>query len=306
MAAHPLDRISLQQLRYLIAVADARTWARAADELGVTVSALSQGLGELEKRTGLALFERAGRQRKLRADAGPVLVFARKVLAQRSDFERELQRRVTGAAGELRLGMVDSAALIVLPRALEEFAAQFPEVGLRVKVGVSDDLCSALERAELDLAVVVANAAAARPALATHGLVNEAFAVYRPTSRSDQRPTAADWVGYPSGSRTRSLIDQAWQRRWGHEPRVVAESVNPDVLARLVQLGIGWGVLPRVTGDALGLSAWSQRPLLKRPLVAAWRDDAEWDPRREAFLALAAKLAVAGPGGSRSPALTRS
>ena len=315
-AHNQIDRVSFQQLRYLLAVVDHPTWADAADDLGVTASALSQGLAELERRTGTALFERLGRQRILRDDARPVVDFARRVVAQHHDFERELDRRRRGAGGELRLGLVDSAALSVLPEAIREFRARHPTVRVLVKVGVSDDLIESLRNARLDLVVVVespaTSASVAAPDLHVEPLVKEAFNVYAPDADSSSSehaaPTTASWVGYPSGSRTRSLIDAALERRWRHAPRVVAESVNPEVLAQLVQLEIGWGVLPRLTGEQHGLTPWEPKALLLRPLASVWRLDAEWDPRREGFMSLARQRAQAGPGGTRSarrPALRR-
>ena len=70
--ARALPDISLRQLEYLVAVADAPTWSVAAERVGVSPSALSQGLGELERRIGVSLFEPDGRRRVLRA---PLLAF---------------------------------------------------------------------------------------------------------------------------------------------------------------------------------------------------------------------------------------
>jgi len=65
--------LTVQQLDYLVTVVDAPTWADAAARLGVTPSALSQGLAELERRVGVPLFERDGRRRVLSAGATPVV-----------------------------------------------------------------------------------------------------------------------------------------------------------------------------------------------------------------------------------------
>ena len=68
-----LPDLSIRQLEYLVAIADAPTWAVAASQVGVSPSALSQGLAELERRVGVDLFERHGRRRLLRPSALPVL-----------------------------------------------------------------------------------------------------------------------------------------------------------------------------------------------------------------------------------------
>ncbi|HJO20216.1 MAG TPA: LysR family transcriptional regulator, partial [Acidimicrobiales bacterium] len=83
-----LPNLTVQQLEYLVAAADAPTRAAAAAGLGVTPSALTQGLAELERRVGLPLFERRGRQTLLRPDAAEVLAHARRVVAATRDLAR--------------------------------------------------------------------------------------------------------------------------------------------------------------------------------------------------------------------------
>jgi len=77
----PMLQPSIQQLSYLVAVADAATFSDAAATIGVSTSALSQGLAELERRVGLDLFVREGRRQVLRDESAEVLAYARRVVA---------------------------------------------------------------------------------------------------------------------------------------------------------------------------------------------------------------------------------
>ena len=86
--ADPLD-IPLRQLEYLVAVADHPTWSSAATSLGVSASALSQGLADLERRLGVQLFERQGRRRVLTDLANPVLQHARTVHPEANGYRYE-------------------------------------------------------------------------------------------------------------------------------------------------------------------------------------------------------------------------
>ena len=81
-----LPNISVQQLDYLVAVHEASTWGDAATAVGVTPSALSQGLAELERRLGVALFDRDGRRRVPTEAAATVLDHAHAVLARTHDL----------------------------------------------------------------------------------------------------------------------------------------------------------------------------------------------------------------------------
>ena len=91
--------ISIRQLEYLVAVADAPTWKIAADRVGVSASALSQGLAELERRIGVQLFEAQGRRRVLRTTCRPVLDHARLVVTATTDLVDWAKRLKTAAKG---------------------------------------------------------------------------------------------------------------------------------------------------------------------------------------------------------------
>ena len=106
----PLPNLTIQQLQYLVAVADSPTWATAASELGVTPSALSQGLAELERRLDFPLFQRDGRRRVLAPLGSEVLTYARGVLTQTNDLDRWLHDARSGRVSPLRVGMIDAAA----------------------------------------------------------------------------------------------------------------------------------------------------------------------------------------------------
>ena len=82
----PLPDLGIRQLEYVLAVSRSATWAEAAASLGVTPSALSQGLAELERRVGVPIFDREGRRRPIRSSAEPVLDHARQVVALTGDL----------------------------------------------------------------------------------------------------------------------------------------------------------------------------------------------------------------------------
>jgi DNA-binding transcriptional LysR family regulator len=130
-----LPDLSIRQLEYLVAVADSRTWADAATSLGVSPSALSQGLAELERRIGVRLFDREGRRRVIRPSARPVLDHARQVVALTGDLARWSERTRSADEGVVRVGMIDAAAVNYFPDVLRRFRDGHPDLDLRMKVG---------------------------------------------------------------------------------------------------------------------------------------------------------------------------
>ena len=151
-----LPDLSIRQLEYLVAVSESRTWAEAAATLGVSGSALSQGMSELERRLGIALFDREGRRRVLRPGAEPVVDHARQVLALTGDLARWAGRMRTADLGQLRIGMIDAAAVHHYPDVLRRFRTAHPDLEIRLQVGPSAGLLDDMAAGRIDVAVCVA------------------------------------------------------------------------------------------------------------------------------------------------------
>lgn len=288
MNRDPIPQLTIQQLDYLVAVADADTWADAAATLGVTPSALSQGLAEVERRLGRGLFERRGRRRVLSPDAGPVLDYARDVIARTADLGRWLDATAHGASGSLRVGMIDVAAIGHFPQHLRAFRQARPEIGFRLTVVPSSQLLDQVRRNELDLAVLVRTDVDPSDVV-VRPIITEALAVYGPQDANGRtKPTAwGPWVLFPTGSHTRSLTERALLDA-GAPIDVVAESHQPDVLQEMVRLGLGWTVLPVAQAESgpEPLRPIRRAPLLERSLVAVTRRGALPNPLAEALIDL--------------------
>jgi DNA-binding transcriptional LysR family regulator len=92
-------------------------------------------------------------------------------------------------------------------------------------------------------------------------------------------------VTYPVGSQTRALVLDAL-RRAGRPLDVVAESHQPDVLAQMVALGLGWSILPvaQVERSGVALHRVGSDPFVRRTLVIARRADGPADPTTDALV----------------------
>jgi len=283
-----LPEWSLQQLAYLREVARSPTWTHAAERLGVTQPALSQGLGELERRLGVDLFERRGRNRVLTEAAGPILEHAERVLRAAGDLDAVASSVGTGRTGPLRVGMIDVAALHTLPGTISRFRDAHPAVELRLVVAPSAQLVTALRSGELDLAVAVRPDVLA-PGLEAMSVLDEELRVYAPEPFPRRRApsTWGPWAMYPDGSTTRRLIEAALHRV-GAPIDIVSESANPEVLRQMVRLGLGWAVLPESEAESgpEPLRPYRRQPITTRSLVVLRRAEAPYDPRVEAFLRL--------------------
>lgn len=291
-----LPQLTTQQLEYLVAVVEAPTWADAAAGLGVSPSALSQGIGQMERRLGVPLFDRDGRRRRLRPGAEEVVAYARRVVAATHDLGRWAEATRTGSHGRLRVGMIDVAAVDHFGPTLQAFRTDHPDLDLHLAVAPSGALIEQLLAGVISLAVIV------RPARLTGELdlvelMDEDLALYAPGGVHLGEPSAwGPWVTFPAGSHTRDLVARRLAE-FGASFDVVAESHQPEVLRGMVALGMGWTVLPVTQAEAepLPLRRVRDEPLLVRRLVVARRRDRMSEPSADALIGrLVARCAVGG------------
>lgn len=284
MNGRVLPNLSIQQLEYLVAATREPTFARAAAAVGVSPSALSQGLAELERRVGVQLFETVGRGRVLAEDAEEVVRYGERVLAETGELARWVEERRSGRAGPLRVGMIDVAAVDHFSDALREFRSERPDLELRLTVAPSSELLDQLGRGALDLVVCVAGAQ--RPDLTFTPLREEPLAVYAPPGvRSGSPDTWGPWVTFPQGSLTRAVVADA-VRAAGARFEVIAESHQAEVLAAMVRLGVGWTVLPVSQAERAAdpLVRAGNKELTHRTLAAFRRTDRALAPAADALL----------------------
>lgn len=269
--------ISIRQLEYLVAVSDAPTWSSAAQQVGVSASALSQGLAELERRVGVELFEPVGRRRALRPSARPVLDHARQVVSLTSDLADWSMRLKSARSGRVRLGLIDVAAVVHFPDVLRQFRSERPDVDLMLTVAPSGSLLDDLRAGRLDLVVCVRPPEAV-PGVEVTPLLHEPLVVYAPRGSAIGDPAGwGPWVLFPSGSHTRGAVAEQLGAI-GAPLQVAAESHQPDVLLEMVALGLGWTVLPEPHGDGRLDHVVEGPELVRRSIVLARRSGSVRDP----------------------------
>lgn len=293
-AGPPLLHLTISQLSYLVAVADAETFSAAAVSLGVSTSALSQGLAELERRVGVPLFERSGRRQILRDEAADVVSYARRVVADTRDLSRWAADTAAGRTGRLRVGMIDAAAVEHFPEHLRAFRRTNPDVVFRLIVSPSGELLEMLRRGELDVAVLV-EPARADDDIDIDVLLEEPIVLVAPEGQTIGEPALwGPWVLFPRGSHTRLLIESNL-RALGATVEVVAESHQPEVLREMARLGVGWTALPQAQASSRGDSAGEVGPVLgTRRLVVARRRTRTAHPAAETFVATLCGVLVGG------------
>lgn len=148
---NPLD-LKPYQLQYLIAVAEQGSLRQAAQVLGVSASAVSKGLKELEDVAQTALFERQARGYVLSIAGRALLVRARAISAEMHAALRELRAIRQGAITQLSIGVTPWIIHSILPAVLQRFSSVRPDVRLRIQEALGTNYAM-LRDGEVDLAI---------------------------------------------------------------------------------------------------------------------------------------------------------
>jgi len=147
--------LETRELRMLVAIADEGTVTRAATRLNVSQPALSHSLRGLERRVGVALFERQSRG-LVPTEAGERLLrTARAVLHEIERARVDIARRAIGRGELLRLSTECYTAYHWLPPVFQEFRERCPGVELRVVPSAIGHPLRELREETLDVAIVV-------------------------------------------------------------------------------------------------------------------------------------------------------
>jgi DNA-binding transcriptional LysR family regulator len=141
-----LDPVLLQTF---LAIAQTRSFTRAAERLGLRQSTVSQHIRKLEDDAGRRLFVRDTHSVTMTADGEAMIEFARSILAANERAERYLAG--SELRGRLRFGASEDFVMSRLPEVLREFVRTHPLVEFELTVGLSGELNEKLERGELDL-----------------------------------------------------------------------------------------------------------------------------------------------------------
>ena len=146
--------MTLQDLRYVVALADHGHFGRAATACSISQPTLSTQVKKLEKQLGAALFERTTQSVRVTAFGADIVGRARRVLADVEaigDVGREMSRPLTGT---FSLGVIPTLGPYLLPWLVPALRAAYPELRLAVREDLTDPLLDRLRSRRLDAVLV--------------------------------------------------------------------------------------------------------------------------------------------------------
>ncbi|HET6289928.1 MAG TPA: LysR family transcriptional regulator [Amycolatopsis sp.] len=243
--------MELQQLRYVLAVAETNSFTRAAERCLVVQSALSHQIARLERELGARLFERTSRRVRLTAAGEAFLPAARQCLEAAERAGSEVAAAVGEIRGRLTVGVIPTVAAVDVPAALHTFRGRYPHVRIGLRVGASEKLVEQIKDGAIEVAFLGLPVSDRPHGVATCELGHDDLvAVVAPghplavESEVDlERLSTEVFVDFPAGSAGRAQTDQAFAA--ARITREVAFEVTAaDFMARLIHQGLGVALLP--------------------------------------------------------------
>ena len=145
--------IELRHFRSLIAIADTRKIASAAERVHLTQSALSHQIRALEEHYGVILFERSRDGVRFTQAGERLLALARDVIARLQDAERDVIRLKDDTRGELRIALECHTCFDWLMPVMDEFRRRWPEVEVDLVAGFHPDPVELLSAGKADVVI---------------------------------------------------------------------------------------------------------------------------------------------------------
>jgi len=277
------DRLTLQQLRYFLAVAETRHFTKAAELVRVAQPSLSKQIQGLEADLGAPLFSRVRGNVTLTAAGETLLPVAHRILADVDVARLAVGELVGLRRGRVRVGATPSLCVSVFADVLRTYHDRYPGIRLLVEEGGSRDLSASLVHGDLDLALVIVPPEGTDPALTTRVMLAEDLVVASAANRPPlvNRPAIRlvnlrdrPMVMFRRGYDLRETTLQAC-RAVGYEPRLAVEGGEMDAVLRFVEAGLGVAIVPSmVLAGRPGLRGTPIAPPgLRRTIALAHRTD---------------------------------
>jgi DNA-binding transcriptional LysR family regulator len=299
-----MNPMELRQLRYFAAVARHRNFSRAAEELHLAQSALSQQVRRLEGELGVELLNRTTRRVEL-TEAGEItLARATRILSEVESLGSELDELGGLLRGHLRVGGMLPAGGVDLPALLVRFDQLHPAVELELREGTATEMVDRLGRYEVDAAIAMLEPGEVPEGLAHERLGEEQLVLAMAPSdplADRRRVRLADlaerpMVTFRPGAAVRSTVDRALAEA-GVAPRIAFETNDLSMMRAVVSRGLGVAIVPETMTASSGPELVSRplSPPLRRSVSLLWRAQRRQPPAAAAFIAFVRAAARATP-----------
>lgn len=243
-------KITLQQLRVFVAIADKANMGHAAEVVHLSQSACSMALATMEKQLGRVLFDRHGKKLTLNEYGRALLPKAMNILKQVNEFQSLAQEQGnTTFIGDLIVGASSTVGNYLLPKKIGKFIEAYPEVKITLNVANTEQIIKQILEFRIDVGIIEGSCYAKEIEVTPWG-EDELIIIASPKHPLSKKRKiklaeiqACRWILREPGSGTREQFEAAM----GGKVTPFLELGHTEAIKNAVQENIGISCLSRIT-----------------------------------------------------------
>lgn len=264
--------MNLQELRYLVAIAEQRHFGRAAQACNVSQPTLSSQIKKLEDELGVTLLERTNKRVAMTPVGSQILEHARRALTEAAQMEAVARAARDPLIGPLKLGVIPTLAPYLMPLILKPLKQDYPGLTIELWEDQTRALVENLRNHKLDAALLATQADA--PEITEIELFHEPLLAALPRNhrlaamkKVDEDALSEELLVLAEGHCLANQALAACGARHGHTHirgglQGSMQAATLETLVNLVAAGYGTTLIPALAAGSLG-----QRGVVLLPLV---------------------------------------
>ncbi|WP_394749382.1 LysR substrate-binding domain-containing protein [Spongiimicrobium salis] len=250
------NQLELRQLRFFVALTKTLHYRKAAEDLGISQSALSQQIHHMESMLGTKLFDRSNRKVVLNRAGSLFLKEVKPILQQ---FEQSMVRWesvMKGHSGQITIGFVGSAMQAYLPPILIALGKTHPGIQLQLRELTNSEQLLGLKEGHVDIGFMRSNQVTSD--FNIKEVYRENFTLVLPKNHPVNQKNFknigqfanAPFILFPN-NQSQLYYQQILNlcASYGFSPRVQHQSIHGPTIFRLVENGMGIALIPNSLRD---------------------------------------------------------
>ncbi|MBR6661846.1 MAG: LysR family transcriptional regulator [Alistipes sp.] len=241
--------MTLQQLKYIVAIDKFRNFAKAADACEISQPTLSAMLAKLEEELDVRIFERNNKNVKPTVVGEKLLAQAKKVLMEAGRIEEIAAEEKNSIIGKLTLSIGTTIAPYILPQFIKKYTETYPEVELVIREMKTPNMLAAIQSSDVDAAIAIAGNS--QQGLFEIPLYTEKFFVYLsencwrklPVFKPENLEHEQMWIMKDAQCLRESAFSFCKARSKGKH---IYEAGSVETLVRVVDINGGFTIIPEL------------------------------------------------------------
>lgn len=241
--------MTLQQLKYIVAIDKFRNFAKAADACEISQPTLSAMLAKLEEELDVRIFERNNKNVKPTVVGEKLLAQAKKVLMEAGRIEEIAAEEKNSLTGKLTLSIGTTIAPYILPQFIKKYTEAYPGVELVIREMKTPNMLAAIQSSDVDAAIAIAGNS--QQGLYEIPLYTEKFFVYlsencwrkQPVFKPENLEHEQMWIMKDAQCLRESAFSFCKARSKGKH---IYEAGSVETLVRVVDINGGFTIIPEL------------------------------------------------------------